>query len=154
MDVLLGEDETRSGARLALICSQCRLVNGQAPPGMKRLEDLGKWRCGGCGTMNGEASEVHEIVSGIKKASENAPSKKEENMTEDISKSHAEDDNENITPQGESSDSDVNQYSTEESEEEAGKEMAEIKEEKITPITEPDTPKRRSTRSTKGKKAG
>lgn len=49
MDVLLGEDETLPGARLALICSKCRLVNGQAPPGMKRLEDVGKWRCGGCG---------------------------------------------------------------------------------------------------------
>lgn len=49
MDVLLGEDETLPGARLALICSNCRLVNGQAPPGVKRLEDVGKWRCGGCG---------------------------------------------------------------------------------------------------------
>ena len=49
MDVLLGEDETLPRARLALICSNCRLVNGQAPPGVKRLEDIGKWRCGGCG---------------------------------------------------------------------------------------------------------
>ena len=49
MDVLLGEDETLPRARLALICSNCRLVNGQAPPGVNRLEDVGKWRCGGCG---------------------------------------------------------------------------------------------------------
>lgn len=49
MDVLLGEDEMLPRARLALICSNCRLVNGQAPPGVKRLEDVGKWRCGGCG---------------------------------------------------------------------------------------------------------
>lgn len=49
MDALLGEDETLPRARLALICSNCRLVNGQAPPGVKRLEDVGKWRCGGCG---------------------------------------------------------------------------------------------------------
>ena len=49
MDVLLGEDETLPRARLALICSNCRLVNGQAPPGVKRLEDVGKWRCEGCG---------------------------------------------------------------------------------------------------------
>ena len=49
MDVLLGEDETLPRARLALICGNCRLVNGQAPPGVKRLEDVGKWRCGGCG---------------------------------------------------------------------------------------------------------
>lgn len=51
MDVLLGEDETLPRARLALICSNCRLVNGQAPPGVKRLEDVGKWRCGDCGAM-------------------------------------------------------------------------------------------------------
>ena len=51
MDALLGEDETLPTARLALICNKCRLVNGQAPPGVKRLEDVGKWRCGGCGAM-------------------------------------------------------------------------------------------------------
>lgn len=55
MDVLLGEDETLPRARLALICSNCRLVNGQAPPGVKRLEDVGKWRCGGCGATKYEA---------------------------------------------------------------------------------------------------
>ena len=54
MDVLLGEDETLPRARLALICSNCRLVNGQAPPGVKRLEDVGKWRCGGCGATKYE----------------------------------------------------------------------------------------------------
>ena len=48
-DALLGEDETLPRARLALICNNCRLVNGQAPPGVKRLEDVGRWRCGGCG---------------------------------------------------------------------------------------------------------
>lgn len=50
-DALLGEDETLPRARLALICEKCRLVNGQAPPGVRRLEDVGKWRCGGCGAM-------------------------------------------------------------------------------------------------------
>ena len=50
-DALLGEDETLPRARLALICNNCRLVNGQAPPGVKRLEDVGKWRCGGCSAM-------------------------------------------------------------------------------------------------------
>ena len=50
-DALLGEDETLPRARLALICDKCRLVNGQAPPGVRRLEDVGKWRCAGCGTM-------------------------------------------------------------------------------------------------------
>lgn len=66
MDVLLGEDEQLPRNRIALICKQCRLVNGQAPPGAKRLEDTGKWRCGGCGTMNGEETEIKKIVESIK----------------------------------------------------------------------------------------
>lgn len=66
MDVLLGEDESLPRNRIALICNQCRLVNGQAPPGVKSLENLGKWRCGGCGTMNGEESEVEKFVASIK----------------------------------------------------------------------------------------
>ncbi|MCJ1373662.1 hypothetical protein MMC20_004891 [Loxospora ochrophaea] len=66
MDVLLGEDETLPKSRLALICRECRLVNGQAPPGIKRLEDVGKWRCAGCGFMNGEESEAKKIVAEIK----------------------------------------------------------------------------------------
>ncbi|KAL8825740.1 MAG: hypothetical protein Q9191_004228 [Dirinaria sp. TL-2023a] len=67
VDALLGEDETLPKNRLALICSQCRLVNGQAPPGVKRLEDVGKWRCGGCGATNGEESEAKRIISSIHK---------------------------------------------------------------------------------------
>lgn len=65
MDVLLGEDETHPKNRLALICRKCRLVNGQAPPGVKRLEDIGQWRCSSCGTMNGEESEARHIVAQI-----------------------------------------------------------------------------------------
>ncbi|KAL9129386.1 MAG: hypothetical protein Q9217_002150 [Psora testacea] len=63
MDVLLGEDESLPGKRLALICKDCRLVNGQAPPGVKRIEDVGKWRCAGCGTMNGEENDVKAMVA-------------------------------------------------------------------------------------------
>lgn len=66
VDVLLGEDETLPGKRLALICNKCRLVNGQAPPGVKRLEDIGKWRCGGCGAMNGEENHVKNLVKKLK----------------------------------------------------------------------------------------
>ena len=51
LDTLLGEDESLPIARLALICNKCRLVNGLAPPGVKRLEDVGKWQCGSCGAM-------------------------------------------------------------------------------------------------------
>ncbi|KAB8338890.1 hypothetical protein FH972_021832 [Carpinus fangiana] len=44
MDVLLGDDETKPGSRLALVCAnpQCRLVNGQAPPGVKSLSETKK----------------------------------------------------------------------------------------------------------------
>lgn len=58
MDLVMGEDETLPRNRLALICHQCRLVNGQAPPGIQRLEDVGKWCCMGCGHMNGEREEA------------------------------------------------------------------------------------------------
>lgn len=58
LDVLLGEDETQARARLALICVQCRLVNGLAPPGARRIVDVGRWRCGGCGAWNGAEAET------------------------------------------------------------------------------------------------
>lgn len=54
MDVLLGEDETSPKNRIALICQHCRLVNGQAPPDIKTVEDLGRWKCSACGGWNGE----------------------------------------------------------------------------------------------------
>lgn len=58
--MLLGEDETLPHNRLALICQTCRLVNGQAAPGVKTLEEVGRWRCGGCGAWNGpEPAEKH-----------------------------------------------------------------------------------------------
>ncbi|KAL8902204.1 MAG: hypothetical protein Q9207_004828 [Kuettlingeria erythrocarpa] len=66
MDLVLGEDETLPRNRLALICHHCRLVNGQAPPGMQRLEDVGKWRCAGCSTMNGEEKEETELLNRMK----------------------------------------------------------------------------------------
>ncbi|KAF2280220.1 uncharacterized protein EI97DRAFT_447782 [Westerdykella ornata] len=61
LDALLGEDETQPKNRLALICSECRLVNGQAPPGTRTLEDVGRWRCGGCHAWNGK-EKVDEIM--------------------------------------------------------------------------------------------
>lgn len=65
MDVLLGDDETLPKNRLALICSHCKLVNGQAPPGVKSLADVGKWRCGGCGGWNGEEEAARRMVHDI-----------------------------------------------------------------------------------------
>ena len=62
LDLLLGEDETRPVNRLALICTHCRLVNGQAPPGTKRLDDVGRWRCFQCKSWNGEENNVKSIL--------------------------------------------------------------------------------------------
>ncbi|PWY93976.1 hypothetical protein BO94DRAFT_509992 [Aspergillus sclerotioniger CBS 115572] len=67
LDVLLGEDETQPKNRIVLICSTCRLVNGQAPPGVKTLEELGRWRCGSCGAWNGVESEAKKVLAGIRK---------------------------------------------------------------------------------------
>ncbi|KAK2808478.1 hypothetical protein FQN50_004686 [Emmonsiellopsis sp. PD_5] len=72
LDVLLGEDETLPKNRLALICSQCRLVNGQAAPGIRTLEEVGRWRCGSCGAWNGQESETKRALAGIQEAAEAA----------------------------------------------------------------------------------
>jgi hypothetical protein len=68
LDALLGEDETQPKNRLALICSECRLVNGQAPPGTRSLDDVGRWRCGGCSAWNGKEmvrqDDVAKLVKG------------------------------------------------------------------------------------------
>ncbi|PYH87762.1 hypothetical protein BO71DRAFT_414608, partial [Aspergillus ellipticus CBS 707.79] len=69
LDVLLGEDETQPKNRLVLICATCRLVNGQAPPGVKSLEELGRWRCGSCGAWNGDDSEAKKVLAGMRNAS-------------------------------------------------------------------------------------
>jgi hypothetical protein len=68
LDLLMGEDETSAKNRIVLICWKCRLVNGQAPPGTKRLSDLGHWRCKECKAMNGEVDEGKKIVSEVLKA--------------------------------------------------------------------------------------
>ena len=61
LDIMLGEDETLAKNRLALICTNCRLVNGQAPPGVRTLEGIGRWRCGSCGAWNGLEKVEHEV---------------------------------------------------------------------------------------------
>jgi len=78
LDALLGEDETSSKNRFALICSQCRLVNGQAPPGARSLEDVGIWRCSSCGAMNGKESEATKLVKQVTQAVKNEPEVGEE----------------------------------------------------------------------------
>ncbi|KAL9619254.1 MAG: hypothetical protein Q9160_006106 [Pyrenula sp. 1 TL-2023] len=84
LDVLLGEDETLARNRLALICGNCRLVNGQAPPGARNLAEIGRWRCAGCGAMNGEESEseVRKVVREAKRRVELQQNQEEEGWEE------------------------------------------------------------------------
>lgn len=65
MDTLLGEDETAAKNRIVLICKECRLVNGQAPPGTTSLGEVGLWRCMGCGAKNGEENEGKRILKEV-----------------------------------------------------------------------------------------
>lgn len=71
LDLVMGEDETSPKNRIVLICENCRLVNGQAPPGCRRLEDVGLWRCFGCGAKNGVVDEgvkaVREMESVVRR---------------------------------------------------------------------------------------
>ncbi|KAK2067405.1 hypothetical protein P8C59_001152 [Phyllachora maydis] len=65
LDTLLGEDETAIKNRFALICANCRQVNGQAPPGTKSLAELGLWKCMVCGAKNGEMDEGEKIIRDV-----------------------------------------------------------------------------------------
>ncbi|KAI0425090.1 hypothetical protein F5Y09DRAFT_322622 [Xylaria sp. FL1042] len=65
LDLMLGEDETAPKNRIVLICQKCRLVNGQAPPGVKNVAELGAWRCMGCGATNGEMDEGKKIIQEV-----------------------------------------------------------------------------------------
>jgi hypothetical protein len=76
LDALLGEDETQPKNRLALICSECRLVNGQAPPGARGVEDIGRWRCSSCHAWNGQ-EKAHADVEGLVKGWEAERKEKE-----------------------------------------------------------------------------
>ena len=124
LDALLGEDETQPKNRLALICSECRLVNGLAPPGARTVEDVGKWRCGGCKAWNGKEKPHEEIASLVQNWDAERKAKAAEDVVRDAEE---EDEGDNV----------------DDGEEPAGQEMAEIQEE---------TPPSKSTRSrTKGK---
>jgi endoplasmic reticulum junction formation protein lunapark len=71
LDVLLGEDETLAKNRIVLICTNCRLVNGQAPPGVKSLKEVGRWKCGGCGAWNGVESETTNLMQEMRQEVQN-----------------------------------------------------------------------------------
>jgi len=62
-----------------LICRNCRLVNGQAPPGTKNLAEVGKWKCFGCGELNGEEDEGTKAVQEMKELIETDTKDEEKN---------------------------------------------------------------------------
>ena len=145
MDVLLGEDESQPKNRIVLICKQCRLVNGQAPPGIKQVEDIGRWRCSGCGMMNGEESEAKKIVNALQ-AKEKAEQKSESRPSKESALLPQVDGPSDETGSGahnEDRDSDITQYSEDEGQERDETGRAEAKEK---PIQEPEAPQRRSGR--------
>lgn len=59
---MLGEDENLAKNRLVLLCQNCRQVNGQAPPGVKTSEELGRWKCQSCHAWNGSQVEAEKMV--------------------------------------------------------------------------------------------
>ncbi|KAK5082361.1 hypothetical protein LTR05_007507 [Lithohypha guttulata] len=78
LDVMLGEDEAQAKNRLALLCQSCRLVNGQAPPGVKTLEELGRWRCQSCGAWNGVQVETTKMVQEMAEKRPTSPAPRHE----------------------------------------------------------------------------
>ena len=146
MDLLMGEDETLPGKRLALICKNCRLVNGQAPPGVQRLEDVGLWRCGGCGVMNGEerGNEIKRIVRGVKEEQNQEQREQESKSAPRIGKELEEEEQED--------EEECSVYESEGSD--GGNEKMEMRESVKKSVDAMDgTPRRRSTR-TKGQNSG
>lgn len=93
LDVVLGDDETKPENRIVLLCRKCRLVNGQAPPGTRTLEDIGAWRCKECGSWNGQENDAKNLIreiaagggseGGAKSLPTPAPAEKEQKPVEE-----------------------------------------------------------------------
>lgn len=143
MDVLLGEDESLPRNRLALICKKCRLVNGQAPPGAKRSEDVGEWRCFGCGTMNGDETEATKIVTTVKeevKAEIEWPLSEERKVPVTLAGERIEElETDVVDERNDSEETDVTQFSGDESDGAAQQETVQPDEH----VLEPEAPKRK-----------
>ena len=152
MDVILGEDESLPRNRLALICKKCRLVNGQAPPGAKRPEDVGKWRCFGCGTMNGDETEATKIFSNIKeevKSEVEQPLSEERKVPVILTGERIDElENDGVDEKNDSEETDVTQYSGDEVDGPAQWET--VKPERV--VIKPEAPKRKVGRPKGSKK--
>ncbi|KAJ5289220.1 hypothetical protein N7478_002250 [Penicillium angulare] len=53
--------------RMAMTCSSCRLVNGQAPPGTKKPEELGRWRYGAAEHRMRDHSDAIKLASWVRR---------------------------------------------------------------------------------------
>ncbi|KAI4721605.1 hypothetical protein E4T48_02110 [Aureobasidium sp. EXF-10727] len=94
LDIVLGDDETLPKNRIVLLCRKCRLVNGQAPPGTRSLEDLGTWRCKECHALNGQESEAKAMIREIAEEStvrDGAKEMQEVHGAENVTVDHDED---------------------------------------------------------------
>lgn len=89
MEAVLGEDETQPKNRIVLICKNCRLVNGQAPPGTQTLEDVGPWRCMACQTLNGQQSQAKEMIQKIVEAGDKSVIKRRATTLDGVEEHHA-----------------------------------------------------------------
>lgn len=147
IDVLLGEDESLPRNRLALICMNCRLVNGQAPPGAKAPEDVGTWRCFGCGTMNGDETETTKINATVEeefKAVAAQPRSGEQRVPNTLPGERIDElENDFVDKRDDSEETDVTQYSGGESDCLALQETV-IPDELVS--NEPEAPKRKAGR--------
>ncbi|KAJ5667707.1 uncharacterized protein N7477_006277 [Penicillium maclennaniae] len=120
LDVLLGEDEMQPRNRMAMICASCRLVNGQAPPGIKTPEELGRWRCGSCGNWNGVESETTKILSSLRETVDAEGTIDQTNTGVSTTEEFADEDDafvsreEQNTPSQDSDDSEETQHMSEE----------------------------------------
>ncbi|KAL5115749.1 hypothetical protein ACEQ8H_006357 [Pleosporales sp. CAS-2024a] len=93
LDALLGEDETQAKNRLALICAECRLVNGQAPPGARNLEDVGRWRCSSCRAWNGKEKPREHVAELVESWDDERKSNQgQRSGVESMNSGHGEDD--------------------------------------------------------------
>jgi hypothetical protein len=93
LDIVLGDDETLPNNRIVLLCRNCRLVNGQAPPGTRSLEHVGTWRCSNCHTLNGQETEAKAMIREIAAGASGEEETREVVQTEKVvDKSHVDDD--------------------------------------------------------------
>ncbi len=102
--------------------------------------------------MNGEETEAKKIVASLKEQTSPTTRYNDKEKQEDsVSENAKMDDDAAFTSANDGPESDVNQYSTESSEEGGERKVTAAAKKSVSrPVAELDTPRRRSTRPTKG----